>query len=188
MPDTQVQLSAIARSDFGKGAARRLRRTGKVPAVIYGPGTDLVHVALDSHDLMQALKRPRVVLRIALGDVEYICAPRDIQRDVVRQVLEHLDLVVIGRAEARARAAAAEAIRAAEVAAEEAGVDVASAVEAIEAAIAAGQDPEAAAAAALEAAADEAEARIDAAAAKLAAREAADGEAAAAAEAASARA
>lgn len=176
MPDTQVQIPAIARTDFGKGAARRLRRTGKVPAVIYGPGTDLVHVALDAHDLVQALKRPRVVLRVALDDVEYICAPRDVQRDVVRQVLEHVDLVVIGRAEARARAAAAEAIRAAELAAEEAGVDVASAVEAIEAAIAAGEDPEAAATAALHAAADEAEARIDAAAAKFAAREAAEGE------------
>ncbi|MGB8021346.1 MAG: 50S ribosomal protein L25, partial [Candidatus Nanopelagicales bacterium] len=117
MTDTQVHLSAVARSDFGKGAARRLRRAGMVPAVIYGPGTDLVHVALDGHDLNQALRKPRVVLAVEVDKSEYVCAPRDVQRDVVRQVLEHVDLVVIGRAEAKARAAAAEAIAAAEVAA-----------------------------------------------------------------------
>jgi large subunit ribosomal protein L25 len=143
-------MSAVARSDFGKGAARRLRRTGLVPAVIYGHGTDPLHVALDGHDLAQALKKTRVVLNVTLDDTEYVVAPRDVQRDVVRQVLEHVDLVVIDKAEATARAAAADAIRHAEAAAEEAGVDVATAVAAIEAAIAAGEDPEAAAAAAVE--------------------------------------
>lgn len=160
--DTQVHMSAVARSDFGKGAARRLRRTGMVPAVIYGPGTDPIHVALDGHDLAQALRKPRVVLALTVDGVEHIVAPRDVQRDVVRQVLEHVDLVVIGRAEAKARAAAAEAIAHAEAAAEEAGVDVASAVEAIEAAIAAGEDPEAAAAAAVSQAVDDQHALEDA--------------------------
>jgi large subunit ribosomal protein L25 len=160
--DTQVHMSAVPRSDFGKGAARRLRRTGMVPAVIYGHGSDPVHVALDGHDLAKALRQPRVVLALDVDGTDYVCAPRDIQRDVVRQVLEHVDLVVIGKAEAQARAAAAEAIAQAEAAAEEAGVDVAAAVEAIEAAIAAGEDPEAAAAAAIEQAVEDQHALEDA--------------------------
>lgn len=181
MSDTQVHMSAVARSDFGKGAARRLRRTGLVPAVVYGPGTQPVHVALDGHDLAQALRKPRIVLALTVDGVEYTCAPRDVQRDVVRQVIEHVDLVVIGRAEAQARAAAAEAISHAEAAAEEAGVDVASAVEAIEAAIAAGEDPEAAAAAAVEQAVVDLHALEDAQA-EAAEHEAEEAEAAAAAE------
>ena len=176
MSDTQVQLTAVRRSDFGKGAARRLRRSGQVPAVIYGHGTDPIHVALDSHDLTQALKRPRVVLAVTLDGTEHVVAPRDVQRDVVRQVLEHVDLVEIDRAEAAQRAAVASAIAAAEAAAEEAGVDVSQAIEAIEAAIAAGEDPEAAAEAALQQAAEHERALADAAAAaQQAADDAAEG-------------
>lgn len=165
MSGTQVNISAVKRSDFGKGAARRLRRTGMVPAVIYGHGTDPVHVALDGHDLAIALRKPRVVFELDLDGTEYVCAPRDVQRDVVRQILEHVDLVVIDKAEARDRAAAAQAIANATVAAEEAGVDVGSAVEAIEAAIAAGEDPEAAATAAIQAAVEAQHALEDAQAA-----------------------
>ncbi len=168
MSDT-IAMSAVARSDFGKGAARRLRRTGLVPAVIYGSGTDPVHVAIDGHDLAQALKKPRVVLSITLDGTDYVCAPRDVQRDVVRQVLEHVDLVVIGRAEAQARAAMADAIRTAEVAAQEAGVDVAAAIEAIEAAVAAGEDPQAAAAAAVARSVQEQAALVESQAAEAAA-------------------
>ena len=176
MSDTQVQLTAVRRSDFGKGAARRLRRSGQVPAVIYGHGTDPIHVALDSHDLTQALKRPRVVLAVTLDGTEHVVAPRDVQRDVVRQVLEHVDLVEIDRAEAAQRAAVASAIAAAEAAAEEAGVDVSQAIEAIEAAVAAGEDPEAAAEAALQQAAEHERALSEAAAAaQAAADEAAEG-------------
>lgn len=149
MSDTQVHMSGVLRTDFGKGAARRLRRTGLIPAVIYGRGTAPVHVALDGHDLAQALRKPRIVLALTVDADEYVCAPRDVQRDVVRQVLEHVDLVVIDKAEAESRAAAAAAIANAETAAEEAGVDVSAAVAAIEEAIANGLDPEAAGAAAI---------------------------------------
>jgi large subunit ribosomal protein L25 len=172
--DTQVHMSAVPRSDFGKGAARRLRRTGLVPAVIYGHGTDPLHVALDGHDLAQALKKPRVVLALTVDGTEHVVAPRDVQRDVVRQVLEHVDLVVIDRAEATARAAVADAIKAAEAAADEAGVDVSDAVEAIEAAVAAGEDPHAAALAAITAAAEHQKALSAAAAASADAAEAAE--------------
>ncbi|MCU0301301.1 MAG: 50S ribosomal protein L25 [Candidatus Nanopelagicales bacterium] len=177
MTDTQVPMSAVARSDFGKGAARRLRRTGLVPAVIYGHGTAPIHVALDGHDLAQALKRTRVVLKVALDGTDYVVAPRDVQRDVVRQVLEHVDLVVIDKAEAAERAAVAAAIAKAEAFAEEEGVDVSEAIKAIEAAVAAGEDPQAAAEAALHAAAEHEKALREAAAnaAEAAEAEAAEG-------------
>jgi large subunit ribosomal protein L25 len=174
--DTQVHMSAVPRSDFGKGAARRLRRTGLVPAVIYGHGTDPIHVALDGHDLGKALRMPRVVLALSLDGEEHVVAPRDVQRDVVRQIIEHVDLVVIDRAEAKARAEVSEAIKAAEAAAEEAGIDVSAAIEAIEAAVAAGEDPHAAAAAAIEQAAEHEKALAAAAAASAQAAEAAEAE------------
>lgn len=175
MTDTQVKISAQPRTDFGKGASRRLRRAGSVPAVIYGPKTQLLHVAINAHDLNQALKKPRVVLAVDLEGKKYIVAPRDIQRDVVRQILEHVDLVVIDRAEAHARAVAAEAIIAAEAAAEEAGVDPAAAIEAINEAVAHGEDPEAAAKQALAESVEAAEHAVEAAqhAAEVAEEEAA---------------
>lgn len=186
MSDTKVHLTAQPRSDFGKGASRRLRRAGFVPAVIYGPKTELRHVALNAHDLTQALKKPRVVLAIEVGGSQYTVAPRDVQRDVVRQVLEHVDLVVIDAAEVTARAAAAEAIAAAEAAAEEAGVDPAAAIEAINEAIAHGEDPEAAAKAALAESVEAAEHLVEAQAHEAAIEEAAEADDAAAAAAAKA--
>ena len=174
MSDTQIHLSAVTRTDFGKGAARRLRRSGLVPAVIYGRGTEPIHVALDGHALGLALKKPRVVLAVSVDGSEHVVAPRDIQRDVVRQILEHVDLVEIDKAEAAQRAEMATAIAAAEAAAAEAGVDVSEAIEAIEAALAAGEDPAAAATAALQKAAEHDRALTEAAVAAEDAAEAAE--------------
>ena len=144
---TTVALSAISRSDFGKGAARRIRRTGNIPAVIYGEGAELLHVALPEHDLNLALRKPRVVLSVSVeGQAKALLTkPRDIQRDPVRRNIEHVDLVVITEAEAKERSAMAEAIAVAAEAAEEAGIDPAVAVQALEDAVAHGEDPAAAA-------------------------------------------
>jgi ribosomal protein bL25 (Ctc-form) len=142
---TTVALSAVPRSDFGKGAARRIRREGNIPAVIYGDGSDLVHVALPTHDLNLALRKPRVVLSIEIDGETVLVKPRDIQRDPVKRSLEHLDLIIISKSEAKERGAMAAAIQAATDAAEEAGMDAASAVQALEEAVALGEDPAAAA-------------------------------------------
>ncbi len=139
---TTVDLNAISRSDFGKGAARRMRRDGNIPAVIYGQGMELVHIAIPNHDLDLALRKPRVVLSISLDGGTVLTKPRDIQRDPVKRTLEHVDLVVITEHEARVRSAMAQAIAAAAAAAEEAGIDTASVVQALEEAVAAGEDPE----------------------------------------------
>ncbi len=161
---TTVAMSAVPRSDFGKGAARRIRRDGNIPAVIYGEGTELVHVALPTHDLDLALRRPRVVLSITFEGGTVMVKPRDIQRDPVKRNLEHVDLVVISKEEARERSAMADAIKAATLAAEEAGMDAASVVQALEAAVAAGEDPTEAVKHAVADAAHKAEAYADAAA------------------------
>jgi large subunit ribosomal protein L25 len=140
---TTVALSAISRSDFGKGAARRIRRTGHIPAVIYGEGTNLLHIALPEHDLDLALRKPRVVISVSVeGQAKALLTkPRDIQRDPVRRNIEHIDLVIITDAEAKERSEMADAIAAATEAAEEAGMDPAAAVQALEDAVAHGESP-----------------------------------------------
>jgi len=171
---TTVALSATARSDFGKGAARRIRRDGNIPAVIYGEGDLLVHVAISTHDLDLALRQPRVVLSVTVDGATHLVKPRDIQRDPVRRTLEHIDLVVIDKAEAQERAAMAEAIAVATEAAEEAGLDAAAAVQALEEAVALGEDPAAAAEHAVADAEHKAEEYAEANAAEAAATEAAE--------------
>ena len=147
---TTVALTASPRSDFGKGAARRVRREGNTPGVIYGQGTELVHIAIPTHELDLALRKPRVVLTISVNGSTIITKPRDIQRDPVKRSLEHVDLVIITADEAAERSAMAEAIEVATHAAEEAGIDAAAAVLALEEAVAHGEDPAAAAAHAVE--------------------------------------
>lgn len=171
MPD--VSISAEPRSDFGKGAARRLRRSGSVPAVIYGDGNEVRHVSLPGHDLMLALKKPKVTLSVQYDGGSVTVAPRQVQRDPVRQIIEHVDLVVISAAEARERAAEAEAILAAEAAAEEAGLDPVAVAEATAAAIESGVKPADAIAQALAAVEEANRANAAAAAAAAAAEEAA---------------
>ena len=174
---TTVALTAVPRSDFGKGAARRIRRDGNIPAVIYGEGTELVHIALPTHDLDLALRKPRVVLSITTAGGVLLTKPRDIQRDPVKRTLEHVDLVIISEAEAQDRSDMADAIKAATAAAEEAGMDAASAVQALEAAVAAGENPADAAEHAVADAEHKAEEYADAAAheAEVEAAEAAEG-------------
>lgn len=120
---TQVNITAVARDDFGKGAARRLRRAGLVPAVIYGGDQDLLHVSLPAHELDLALRKPKVVLEISIDGSTKLVKPRDVQREPVRRYLEHVDLIIVSQKEAAARSASANAIGAAESAADEAGVD-----------------------------------------------------------------
>ena len=117
----QVSIKAESRSDFGKGAARRTRRAGLVPAVIYGKGEEPRHVALPDHDLTLALRHPGLVLEVSLDGSTVLVAPRDVQRDPVKRSIEHVDLVLLTKAEAKERVeegkaaeAAAEAAHAAE--------------------------------------------------------------------------
>ena len=131
---SNVSIAGEPRSDFGKGAARKLRRSGMIPAVIYGHGQEVQHVALPGHELTQALRKVGLILEVTVDGTTTLVAPRDVQRDPVKRVIEHVDLVVVSKAEAAAVTAAAEeaaaeqaaeAAAAAEAVAEDAGAEVA---------------------------------------------------------------
>lgn len=96
---SETKLVAQPRTAFGKGAARRVRRAGLVPAVMYGHGTAPVHIALPAHETMMALKAANALLSIELDGRSQLALAKDVQRDPVRPVLEHIDLVVVRRDE-----------------------------------------------------------------------------------------
>jgi len=119
-----MALETNLRNDFGKGAARRLRREGQTPAVIYGHGQAPVHVSIDSHELTLTLRKRASSIEINVDGKTQTVTPRDIQIDPVRRHIEHVDLVVVTAAEAanieREATEAAAATEASVVAAAEA--------------------------------------------------------------------
>jgi large subunit ribosomal protein L25 len=96
---TEVKIQAEPRTEFGKGAARRIRRSNKVPAVLYGHGSDPVHVTLPGHDLMLALKTANTLLSIELDGNSQLALPKQVQRDPIRGFIEHADLILVRRGE-----------------------------------------------------------------------------------------
>jgi large subunit ribosomal protein L25 len=91
----EVKLSAETRSEFGKGAARRLRRAHKVPAVLYGHGADPVHVALPGHETMLALKHSNTLLSLDIEGKTQLALPKDVQRNATKGFIEHVDLLLV---------------------------------------------------------------------------------------------
>jgi large subunit ribosomal protein L25 len=92
---TENKLVATARTSFGKGAARSLRREGKIPAVMYGHGTEPVHISLPGHETMMALKVANVLLTIEVDGKDQLALAKDIQRDAIKPVIDHVDLVLV---------------------------------------------------------------------------------------------
>lgn len=88
-----------ARDSFGKGAARKLRAAGKIPAVIYGHGTDPIHVALPGHEIGLILRKSNQILDLDINGKSQLALVKDVQKDPVRQIIEHIDLVVIRKGE-----------------------------------------------------------------------------------------
>jgi large subunit ribosomal protein L25 len=96
----EVKIQAEARTEFGKGAARRIRRDNKVPAVLYGHGSDPVHITLPGHDTMLALKTANALLMIEVeGGESHLALPKQVQRDPLKGFIEHVDLVIVRRGE-----------------------------------------------------------------------------------------
>ena len=96
---SEVKIQAESRTEFGKGAARRIRRADKVPAVLYGHGTDPVHITLPGHDLMLALKTANALLSIELDGDSQLALPKQVQRDPIKGFIEHADLIIVRRGE-----------------------------------------------------------------------------------------
>ncbi|MFF3250535.1 50S ribosomal protein L25/general stress protein Ctc [Actinacidiphila glaucinigra] len=97
---SEVKISAQLRSEFGKGAARRVRRANLVPGVIYGHGQDPKHVTLPGHELLLALRTPNVLISLDIeGDGTELVIPKAVQRDPLKGFLEHVDLLAVKRGE-----------------------------------------------------------------------------------------
>jgi len=96
---TDNKLVATTRTTFGKGAARTIRREHKIPAVMYGHGTEPVHITLPGHETMMALKVANVLLTIEIDGKDQLALAKDIQRHPIRPVIEHIDLIVVRKGE-----------------------------------------------------------------------------------------
>ncbi len=96
---SNLTLTAQTRTEFGKGAARRIRRAHQIPAVMYGHGIDPVHITLPGHETMLALKTANALLTIVLDGKDQLALAKDVQRDPIRPVIEHIDLVVVRKGE-----------------------------------------------------------------------------------------
>jgi large subunit ribosomal protein L25 len=93
------KLIATPRTKFGKGAARSIRREGNIPAVMYGHGTDPVHISLPGHQTMMALKVANALLTIEIDGHDQLALAKDIQRDAIKRFIDHVDLVVVRKGE-----------------------------------------------------------------------------------------
>ncbi|MFB6846145.1 50S ribosomal protein L25/general stress protein Ctc [Streptomyces sp. NPDC056373] len=97
---SEVKISAATRTEFGKGAARRIRREDKVPGVLYGHGSDPLHLTLPGHDLLMALRTPNVLIALDIdGKTNELAIPKAVQRDPLKGFLEHVDLLLVKRGE-----------------------------------------------------------------------------------------
>ncbi|MFT4230364.1 MAG: 50S ribosomal protein L25/general stress protein Ctc [Microbacterium sp.] len=92
-------VHAELRENFGKGFARRLRAAGKIPAVIYGHGTEPKHVALPGHQVSLLIRRANAVLELDVAGAEQLALVKDVQKDPVHQIIEHIDLLVVKKGE-----------------------------------------------------------------------------------------
>ena len=95
----EISINGVTRTEFGKGAARRARRDGMVPAVIYGHGAKPAHISLPARELGTALKTTNVLLDIVFDGKTELTLPKAIVRDAIKGTLEHVDLVIVRRGE-----------------------------------------------------------------------------------------
>jgi large subunit ribosomal protein L25 len=92
----EVHIAAEPRTEFGKGPARRERRAGKVPAVLYGHGGDPRHITLPGHEVLLALRTANVLIRLeGLSGGSELALPKAVQRDAIRGTVEHVDLILV---------------------------------------------------------------------------------------------
>jgi large subunit ribosomal protein L25 len=92
----EVHIAAEPRTEFGKGPARRERQAGKVPAVLYGHGSDPRHITLPGHEVLLALRTANVLIRLeGLSGGSELALPKAVQRDAIRGTVEHVDLILV---------------------------------------------------------------------------------------------
>lgn len=95
----RFKLVANARENFGKGAARKLRAAGQTPAVVYGHGADPVHVSVDAHALSLIVRYANSIIELDINGKPQLVLVKDVQKQAVRQYIEHVDLTIIKKGE-----------------------------------------------------------------------------------------
>ena len=95
------KIKAESRTEFGKGAARRIRREHKVPAVVYGHGNETIHLSLPGHETMMALKHggSNALLELDIDGSTQLALTKQVQIDPIRRTLEHIDFVAVRKGE-----------------------------------------------------------------------------------------
>ncbi len=101
MAEKKIDTTIVAevRESFGKGAARKMRVLGKIPAVVYGHGTEPQHLALPGHQVALLLRRKNAVLELKVNGKTQLALVKDVQKDPVKAIIEHIDLIVIRKGE-----------------------------------------------------------------------------------------
>ncbi|WP_105565508.1 50S ribosomal protein L25/general stress protein Ctc [Microbacterium halophytorum] len=94
-----ITLAASVRTEFGKGYARRLRAAGQIPAVIYGHGEEPTHVALPAHETGLIVRHANAVIDLDIEGKSQLVLVKDVQRNPVTWIIEHMDLVIVKRGE-----------------------------------------------------------------------------------------
>ncbi|WP_427870990.1 50S ribosomal protein L25/general stress protein Ctc [Leucobacter luti] len=93
------KLVASVRDNFGKGAARKLRAAGSTPAVVYGHGADPLHVSVETHPLSLIVRHANALIELELDGKKKLVLVKDVQKDPVRQIIEHVDLLIVKKGE-----------------------------------------------------------------------------------------
>jgi large subunit ribosomal protein L25 len=96
---SDLKLAAEVRSEFGKGAARRARRNEQIPAVIYGHGAEPMHILLPAKATTLALRTSNALLTLDVDGEQHLALAKDIQRDPILQIIEHVDLLTVRKGE-----------------------------------------------------------------------------------------
>ncbi|MDP9886529.1 50S ribosomal protein L25/general stress protein Ctc [Pseudarthrobacter enclensis] len=96
---SEQKLAAELRTEFGKGYARRARANHQIPAVIYGHGAEPIHVTLPAKATTLAVRTPNALLSLDINGEGHLALVKDVQRDPVKQIIEHIDLLTVRQGE-----------------------------------------------------------------------------------------
>lgn len=96
---SELNLIGEARNEFGKGAARRIRRAKQIPAVIYGHGEAPLHIVLPERETVRAIRGANALLQVTVDGAMHLALVKDVQRDPVLQIVEHIDLLTVKKGE-----------------------------------------------------------------------------------------
>ncbi|GGA61322.1 50S ribosomal protein L25 [Pseudoclavibacter endophyticus] len=99
MAESQNTLAVEVRTEFGKGAARRVRRADKIPGVLYGHGGEPRHLTLPGHETMLLIRQSNAVVELAFEGESHLALVKDVQRDPIRRLIEHVDFIAVRQGE-----------------------------------------------------------------------------------------